>query len=92
MGQQARVYLDSFPSQPLAATVTRVDPKASFTPENIYFKKDRVTQVFGVELTLKDAQGQAKPGMPADGRILVPEAQAKRASTVLPSKLGFLGL
>ncbi len=92
VGQQARVYLDSFPSQPLAATVTRVDPKASFTPENIYFKKDRVTQVFGVELTLKDAQGLAKPGMPADGRILVPEAQAERASTVLPSTLGFLGL
>lgn len=92
VGQQARVYIDSFPDQPLAATVTRVDPKASFTPENIYFKKDRVTQVFGVELTLKDSQGQAKPGMPADGRILVPEAQAERASTVLPSTLGFLGL
>lgn len=39
LGQQARVYLDTFPNQPLEATVTRVDPKASFTPENIYFKK-----------------------------------------------------
>lgn len=73
LGQQARVYLDSFPEQPLLATVTRVDPKASFTPENTYFKKDRVTQVFGVELTLKNPQGLAKPGMPADGLILVPE-------------------
>lgn len=73
LGQQGLVYLDSFPKQPLAATVTRVDPSASFTPKNIYFKKDRVTQVFGVELTLKDPQGLAKPGMPADGRILVPE-------------------
>lgn len=74
VGQQARVYLDSFPEQPLLAKVTRVDPKASFTPENTYFKKDRVTQVFGVELTLKNPQGLAKPGMPADGRILVPAA------------------
>jgi HlyD family secretion protein len=73
VGQQGLVYLDAFPKQPLQATVTRVDPKASFTPENIYFKKDRVTQVFGVELTLKNNQGLAKPGMPADGRILVPE-------------------
>lgn len=73
LGQQARVYLDSFPKQPLQATVTRVDPKASFTPENTYFKKDRVTQVFGVELTLKNPQGLAKPGMPADGRVLVRE-------------------
>lgn len=72
VGQQGLVYLDAFPKQPLQATVTRVDPKASFTPENTYFKKDRVTQVFGVELTLKNNQGLAKPGMPADGRILVP--------------------
>ncbi len=70
VGQLAQVYLDADPKQPLQATVTRVDPKASFTPENTYFKKDRVTQVFGVELTIKNPQGLAKPGMPADARIL----------------------
>ncbi len=72
LGQRSLVYLDSSPDRPLEATVTRIDPKASFTPENIYFKKDRVTQVFGVELTLKNSQGLAKQGMPADGRILIP--------------------
>ncbi|MBD2101471.1 HlyD family secretion protein [Leptolyngbya sp. FACHB-261] len=91
VGQTGRVYLDSFPDQPLEATVTRVDPKASFTPENTYFQKDRVTQVFGVELTLKDPQGFAKPGMPADGRILVPESQPQRSSTLFPAPLGILG-
>jgi len=75
VGQPARVYLDSFPTQPLVATVMRIDPKASFTPENIYFKKDRVKQAFGVELTLKNPQGLVKPGMPADARILVPKEQ-----------------
>ncbi|HCF29682.1 MAG TPA: hypothetical protein DEV81_21325, partial [Cyanobacteria bacterium UBA11049] len=75
VGQPGLVYLDTFPDRPLQATVTRVDPKASFTPENTYFKKDRVTQVFGVELTLKNPQGLAKPGMPADGRVLVPETK-----------------
>jgi HlyD family secretion protein len=73
VGEPGLVYLDAFPKQPLQATVTRVDPKASFTPENTYFKKDRVTQVFGVELTIKNNQGLAKPGMPADGRILLPK-------------------
>ncbi len=73
VGEPGLVYLDAFPKQPLQATVTRVDPKASFTPENTYFKKDRVTQVFGIELTIKNNQGLAKPGMPADGRILLPE-------------------
>jgi len=73
IGQPALVYLDSFPDRPLEATVSRVDPQASFTPENTYFQEDRVTQVFGVELTLDNPQGLAKQGMPADGRILVPE-------------------
>ncbi len=71
VGQSSLVYLDASPQQPLQAIVTRVDPKASFTPENTYFKKDRVTQVFGIELTIKNPQGLAKPGMPADGRILL---------------------
>ncbi|MDZ7953418.1 HlyD family secretion protein [Nostoc sp. DedQUE09] len=76
LGQQAQIELDGFTNQPLEATVTRVDPKASFTPENIYFQEDRVKQVFGVELTLKNPQGIAKPGMPADARILLPQTQA----------------
>ncbi|MDQ3745079.1 MAG: efflux RND transporter periplasmic adaptor subunit, partial [Acidobacteriota bacterium] len=71
VGQPARVYLDSNPNQPLEAYVARIDPQASFTPENTYFRSDRVRQVFGVRLQLKNAAGFAKPGMPADGEILV---------------------
>ena len=51
--------------------VTRIDPQASFTPENTYFRADRVKQVVGVKLGLRGAVGFAKPGMPADGEILV---------------------
>jgi HlyD family secretion protein len=92
LGQRAQVYLDSFPDQPLEATISRIDPKASFTPENTYFKKDRMTQVFGVELTLNNnAQGQAKQGMPADGRIILP-SEPKRSSTLMPDFLSFLHL
>lgn len=83
VGQQALVSLDSFPDQPLEATVSRIDPKASFTPENTYFQSDRVTQVFGVELTLNNADGLAKQGMPADGRIVVSETAQTSPSTPL---------
>src|SRR5439155_496526 len=69
VGQPARVYLDSAPAKPIDAYVLRVDPQASFTPENIYFREDRVKQVVGVKLRLKGALGFAKPGMPADGEI-----------------------
>jgi membrane fusion protein YbhG len=71
LGQPARVYLDSAPNTPLEAFVSRVDPQASFTPENTYFRNDRVKQVIGVKLQLKHPAGLAKPGMPADGEILV---------------------
>src|SRR5882724_11554330 len=71
IGQAARIYLDSQPDRPIVAYVLRIDPRATFTPENTYFQDDRVKQVVGVKLQLKDAIGFAKPGMPADGEVLV---------------------
>ena len=71
VGQAAKVFLDSALERPLKAKVTAIDAQASFTPENIYFKDDRVTQVFGVKLGIENPQGFAKPGMPADGEIIV---------------------
>jgi HlyD family secretion protein len=70
-GQPAHVYLDSNPSQALDAVVGRIDPQATFTPENTYFRDDRVKQVVGLKLDLRSGIGFAKPGMPADGEILV---------------------
>jgi len=71
VGQAAEVYLDSNPKESIKAEVIRIDPQVMFTPENTYFKDDRVKQVMGVKLGLKGASGFAKPGMPADGQILV---------------------
>ncbi len=71
IGQPGRVYLDSAPNKPIDAVVERIDPQATFTPENTYFRDDRVKQVVGVKLLLKGAIGFAKPGMPSDGEILV---------------------
>ncbi len=77
VGQPAHVFLDSAPDQPLNATVTAVDTEASFTPENIYFQDDRVTQVFGLRLGIDNPAGYAKPGMPADGEILLSAEEAE---------------
>lgn len=71
VGQQAKVYLDSNPKEAVPAEVIRIDPQVMFTPENTYFKSDRVKQVMGVKLGLKGASGFAKPGMPADGEIQI---------------------
>jgi HlyD family secretion protein len=69
--QPARIFLDSNPDKPIKAYVSRIDPQATFTPENTYFRDERVKQVVGVKLQLKEGFGYAKPGMPADGEILV---------------------
>jgi HlyD family secretion protein len=71
LGQAARIYLDSNPQKPVDAYVSRIDPQATFTPENTYFRDDRVKQVVGIKLQLKGGFGFAKPGMPADGEVLV---------------------
>jgi len=71
VGQTAHVYLDSNPKEPLDAYVSRIDPQATFTPENTYFRDDRVKQVVGLKLQLKSGFGYAKPGMPSDGEVLV---------------------
>ena len=71
VGQSARIYLDSDPKKPLDAYVSRIDPQATFTPENTYFRDDRIKQVVGIKLELKSGFGFAKPGMPVDGEVLV---------------------
>ncbi|HXX13297.1 MAG TPA: HlyD family efflux transporter periplasmic adaptor subunit [Candidatus Eremiobacteraceae bacterium] len=71
IGQPAHIFLDSNPKQALDGYVLRIDPQATFTPENTYFHNDRVKQVVGVKLQLTQGIGFAKPGMPADGEILV---------------------
>lgn len=70
IGQPCHVFLDSNPNQALDGYVLRIDPQATFTPENTYFRNDRVKQVVGVKLQLTQGIGYAKPGMPSDGEIL----------------------
>jgi HlyD family secretion protein len=80
VGQRVEVFLDSSPETAIPAEVMRIDPEAMFTPENTYFKEDRVKQVVGVKILLKGGYGNAKLGMPADGNILIdaPAAQGEQ--------------
>jgi HlyD family secretion protein len=73
VGQKAKVVLDSSPTKPFEAKVIEIDPEGSFTPENIYFKDDRVKQVFGIKIGITRPDRLAKPGMPADAEILTDE-------------------
>lgn len=69
LNQRALVYYDSNPKHGVNGKVIEIDPKASFTPENIYFRDDRVKQVFGIKIMIDNPANYAKPGMPADADI-----------------------
>jgi HlyD family secretion protein len=83
VGQTSKIFLDSAPDKPLKGKVIAIDPQASFTPENVYFQKDRVKQVVGIRIQVENPAGCfnpdrpyaqsnlpcAKIGMPADAEI-----------------------
>jgi HlyD family secretion protein len=66
LGDHVQVVVDSFPGKTFDAVVTRIADQAEFTPRNVQTNEGRRTTVFAVELTITDAEGMLKPGMPAD--------------------------
>ena len=66
LGQQASLSVDSFLGETFTATVTRIADQAEFTPQNVQTKEGRQTTVYAIELTVDNADGKLKPGMPVD--------------------------
>ena len=71
--QKTLIYYDSNPKHGISGKVVEIDPQASFTPENIYFRDDRVKQVFGIKILIDNPSNYAKPGMPADADVDISE-------------------
>jgi HlyD family secretion protein len=80
VNQPAKVYYDSDPHKEIEGKVIEIDPEASFTPENIYFRDDRVKQVFGIKIMINSPDNFAKPGMPADADIDVRHNNGDKSS------------
>jgi len=66
LGQTASVTVDSFPGETFQATVTHIADQAEFTPRNVQTATGRKSTVFAIELSVANADGRLKPGMPAD--------------------------
>jgi len=66
LGDHVQVSADAFPDESFDAIVTRIADQAEFTPRNVQTVEGRRTTVFSLELTVSDASGKLKPGMPAD--------------------------
>ncbi|HKS56487.1 MAG TPA: efflux RND transporter periplasmic adaptor subunit [Steroidobacteraceae bacterium] len=84
LGNDARVRIDAFPGEYIAARVSRIDSQAQFTPRDIHMPDERVRLVFGVTLALDNPVGRLKPGMPADAWVRWNTGTAWPAELVIP--------
>lgn len=77
IGQKADVYLGGDDKKPLKGKVSAIDAKPSFTPQNIYFKNDRLRQSFGMKIDIQNTNSEAKPGVRADAKIFIKSEKSK---------------
>jgi len=66
LGDTATLSIDSFPEESFEATVIHIADQAEYTPRNVQTKEERQTTVFAIKLSVDNAEGMLKPGMPAD--------------------------
>ena len=70
VGLPARIYTDSFPEQPVAASVAMIFSEAEFTPKEVLTINERTKLVYGVKLYLNENPDHfVTPGMPCDAVI-----------------------
>jgi HlyD family secretion protein len=72
VGQKAEIRVDSFANKVFDGLVEQINQQAEFLPRNVETREERVHQVFGVKVRIKDPSGQVLAGMAADVRLKNP--------------------
>jgi HlyD family secretion protein len=70
-GQEAIVTTDLWPKKEYKGKISFISSQAEFTPKQIQTEKERVTLVYRIKVDIPNKDHELKPGMPADGRILL---------------------
>lgn len=77
-GQEVVVTTDLRPRKEYKGKISFISSQAEFTPKSIQTEKERVTLVYRIKVDIPNPDRELKPGMPADGRILlVPSSSSK---------------
>jgi len=66
IGQETDVKNDTFPDRVYRGRVSFISPEGEFTPKIIQTHKERVKLVYLVKISIPNAEGELKSGMPAD--------------------------
>lgn len=77
LGEEVKVRVDSFPNQEFGGVVEQISRSAEFTPRNVQTVEERIKQMFGVKVRLKNDQDQLRAGMSAD--VTFPDATTNSA-------------
>jgi len=70
-GQDVIVTTDLRPQKKYRGKISFISSQAEFTPKQIQTEKERVTLVYRIKVDISNKDHELKPGMPADGRILL---------------------
>lgn len=77
-GQEVSVTTDLKPQKIYKGKISFISSQAEFTPKQIQTEKERVTLVYRIKIDIPNPEKELKPGMPADGKILLaPSPQQK---------------
>lgn len=70
IGDRVEVISDSFPEKIFRGKVNYISDKAEFAPKDIQTKEERLKLVFMIKSYLENPEGELKPGMPVDVKII----------------------
>jgi HlyD family secretion protein len=77
-GQEVVVTTDLRPKKEYKGKISFISSQAEFTPKSIQTEKERVTLVYRIKVDIPNPDRELKPGMPADGRILLAPSSSSK--------------
>jgi HlyD family secretion protein len=77
-GQEVIVNTDLQPKKEYQGRISFISSQAEFTPKQIQTERERVTLVYRIKVDIPNLDHELKPGMPADGRILLGSSSPKK--------------
>lgn len=69
VGNDAVIFLDGKPNEPIPAKVVRIEQKAEFTPKEVSVPSDRIQRVFALHVKPLSLHPTLKLGIPAVGVV-----------------------
>jgi HlyD family secretion protein len=77
-GQEVIVTTDLRPKKEYNGRISFISSQAEFTPKSIQTEKERVTLVYRIKVDISNRNHELKPGMPADGKILLTSSPSQK--------------